>query len=178
MDSITNCLDTVAVFMCGNSVLQVFQRFWDAALQGNAAAVSNMLHNYGIPINARHLASNAHVVLRIADVRTRSPEFDKKLRDVLEVLFNAEWTPSVRRNGSQANALHLLANQGHIFCVQGRAELLVQTQLRHPQADNMLTAQDIFGMMPEDLAAGHSQALRSRLYQARTAISQALQQTR
>eukprot|EP00892_Ulva_mutabilis_P010015 jgi/Ulvmu1/7386/UM036_0046.1 len=174
------CLRTtarsVAVSLLCRLLSPVFQRFWDSALQGDSAAVCDILLHYSIPVNTRHRASDAHLVLQITSVRTTSPEVDERLRDVLAVLFNAGWSPCVRRRGTKASALHLLAQQAHGCCVRSRTELLVQMQLRAPPGtENLLAAEDWMGLTPEDLAAGHSQALRSQLHHGRIAAAEVLQ---
>lgn len=129
--------------------MQGLHKLWDAAREGDAAAVRSMIRQHSIPADSVHHMLGSHLVLDIAEVQSASQERDGKLRDVLRVLRDAGWTLDVQ-DSSQRNALHHLAKA--TGAVAARVTGIVEMLKKQPaRLHSMLATVDESGEMPEEL---------------------------
>lgn len=126
---------------------------WKAALRGDAPTVKRLLAKHCIPRDTPHPDTGMFLILEVAEQRVTTETEDRQLRNVLEALVLAGWTPGVQYlAGREDNALHLLVAQQPCFRIVQRARFLVDVQAAKPTAANMLNARNADGRLPDEVA--------------------------
>lgn len=146
--------------------MQTLTHLWDAALSGDATVVRRLLRKLGVRPDTPHPANGAQLLLEVAEVATLNESKDQRLRDVMEDLLRAGWTPAVQHPRTRENALHLLAGQPPHTFVHHRLQHLLDV-LPRPTLLCMLSATDDSGRLPEERARGQRRYLEAYMRKKR-----------
>lgn len=149
-----------------HSLLQeVMLMLWRAALRGDVNTVRRLLQKHQIPPDTPHPVTGLFLILELAAQAASSEDEDRRLRDVMEALAAARWTPSLQYlTGREDNALHMLSAQQPQFHIMKRVKFLVGTQAARPTAINMLNTENVDGQAPEQVAFTHRPEVGVYLY--------------
>eukprot|EP00892_Ulva_mutabilis_P011171 jgi/Ulvmu1/8426/UM043_0004.1 len=128
---------------------------WYAACMADVPALCCHLSTCRVLPDQLHPMLRMTPLLAAACVRTEDAAVDARLKEVMRVLRDAGDPLRAVEPFSGNTALHILAAQGRGWVVKHRLEFLAALMVRGvlPRCNNMLTARNAAGELPEECAA-------------------------
>lgn len=131
--------------------VQIVTELFEAAKNGNSAAVQNIIATHGVAPDTNHHVTEENLVLALCDMKATSESMECGLAAVLRVLYDCGWSLTPRTK-SNSNGLHILAGKPLQAHVAHRLRVLLDHEMQHPRLDSMLCQRNASDLLPEDAA--------------------------